>query len=475
MPLAILLALPASATWAQIGGGGAGGFGGMGSAGAPEAEVKTSFRDHIHSFDDLGLNQTGDRLVDGVEIVGNRRVATNTILQAIRTRTGRYYDYETVLADVRRLNDLGSFDLVTFDTIETKSDDGSPAMRVRFRVRERAVISKVIMHGKRGMNARELVNRAGVSAGDPLSEFAIESGRRRLLDFYHEKGFNQASIAHSIGLPDDPSAVVYRINEGPKERISKITIVGNTIVKESRLKKVIASREAFVGVVPWVNNTANLDQVNDDVDTLAQYYHDLGFLTATVGRTIQYDESGKWMQVKFTIDEGPRYKIGEVRIIGAKFVTDESIRSRLSLASGDMYNGTIHRRDVSEIAYGYGEKGFIYADVQPQTIMRDGEPMVDLVYKILEGDRWRAARIQVNIEGDPYLMKERTMLNMVDLREGSWINLRSLEQNRSRLVRSQLFEVNPQIADAPDIKVVPRSGKNAPRTATSPGGRGAQR
>ena len=53
-------------------------------------------------------------------------------------------------------------------------------------------------------------------------------------------------------------------------------------------------------------------------------------------------------------------------------------------------------------------------------------------------------------------MKETTMLNLVDLREGDWIDRRTLELNRRRLERSQLLEVNPQIADPPDIKVVPR-------------------
>ena len=442
---------------AQMGGmGGMGGPGGPG-AGAPAAEEKPRFRDHIHSFDDLGLNrEKGDVLVAGVSIVGNRRVATNTIMQNIRTRKNRYYDYETVLADVRRLNDMNSFDLVTFDTESVDLPDGGKGMRVRFKVRERKIVSRVILHGNRRMNDRELLTRGGVTAGDPMSEFTVEAGRRRLVDFYREKGFNQVAIETTIGLDDDPSVVIYRINEGMLERIRTIRMVGNTIVKEARLKKVIASRDSFAKVVNYLNNTANLEQIQDDAVTLAKYYHDLGFLTAQVGRQIQYDETGKWLDVQFVVEEGERFSIHEIQIVGNQFVTEQSIRSKLTLQPGDMFNGTIHRKDIAEVSYGYGEKGFIYAEVSPQTIMLEDDNQVDLIYRIEEGDRWRAASIRVDIEGDPYLMKERTMLNMVDLREGSWINLRSLEQNRARLVRSQLFETNPQVADAPDIKVVPR-------------------
>ena len=45
--------------------------------------------------------------------------------------------------------------------------------------------------------------------------------------------------------------------------------------------------------------------------------------------------------------------------------------------------------------------------------------------------------------------------------EGDWIDRRTLELNRRRLERSQLLETNPQVADPPDIKVVPRDEDDA--------------
>jgi outer membrane protein insertion porin family len=151
------------------------------------------------------------------------------------------------------------------------------------------------------------------------------------------------------------------------------------------------------------------------------------------------------------INEGPRFKVNDIQLVGHQFITDESLRRRLELKPGDMFDGTVLRRDVGEITYGYGELGFIYAEVEPKTVMRDEADVVDLVYEIVEGDRWRVGDIRVNIDGEPHLMRETTMLNLVDLREGDWIDRRTLELNRTRLERSQLLEVNPQIADPPDI------------------------
>jgi outer membrane protein insertion porin family len=457
MPIALftwLLILPCSDAGAQMGGGAMGGPGGgaPGGVNAPGPEQKPKFRDHIYSQDALPIRrEKGDTVVAGVRIVGNQSISTAEILQKLQSRKGRFYDYEAVLGDIRRLNDMGSFDHVTFKTQEDKAG----GMVITFIVHERPIIKRVVFHGNHAMTERELSGRAGLSPRDPLSEFTIESARRRLLDHYHAEGFNQAAVTTAIGIENEPATVVFRINEGPKERIADIVITGNTILSEARLKKIIKSRGPTLGVIAYIGNTADLDQVDADVKQLESTYHNLGFLTATVGRRIEYDETGKWLTITFVVNEGQRFKVNEIKIVGNQYITERSLRERLELKPGDMFDGTLLRKDVGEIVYGYGELGFIYAEVEPQTVMRDEENVVDLVYKITEGDRWKIGRILVNIEGEPHLMRETTMLNLVDMREGDWIDRRQLEIARRRLVSSQLLETNPQIADPPDIKVQP--------------------
>ncbi|OYP28996.1 hypothetical protein CGZ80_25675 [Rhodopirellula sp. MGV] len=438
--------------------GGAGGMGGMGgggaggSGGAPGPSERPKFRDFKHTTDTLGIGrESGDQVVSAVTVQGNKSVGQHEILQKLETKSGRFYHRETLLGDVHRLNEMRVFDHVTFRTDETPK-----GVAVTFIVHERPLITEVMFHGARGMNERELAGRAGLAVGDPLSEFAVESARRRLIDFYKEKKFNQVTITTSIGFGDVPGRVVFRINEGPLERIKSIDVIGNTILSDARLKKIIKSREAPLGVVLWAFNSADLAQIDKDVDLLAAHYRNLGYLTATVGRQIEYDKSGKYLHVTFVVNEGKRFQIKNIQIVGNRFVTEDSLRQRLELKPGDMFDGTVLRRDVGEIVYGYGELGFIYADVQPQTIMREEENMVDLVYKIEEGDRWKIGEIRVNIEGEPHLMRETVMLNLLDLHEGDFIDRRLLEVARRRMTRGQLLETNPQIADPPDIIVEPK-------------------
>lgn len=428
------------------------GGGGPQSGGPAGPSERQKFRDHIHSQDSLPIGrESGDQIVASVRIIGNQTLSENEVLQQLQTKKGRFFNREVLLGDIHRLNEMRSFDHVTFKTKE--SDNG---VDVSFIVHERPLITELVYHGNVKINDRELKGRAGLEVQDPLSEFAVESARRRLLDYYHEEGFNQAAVTTTIGYNDQPGMVIFRINEGPKERIWNIQVEGNTILSESRLKKIIQSRGPFFGVGTYMNNVADIEKINRDVDILAATYHNLGYLTATVGRRISYDDSGKWMTVTFVINEGQRFRINSVQVVGNHFVTEESLRQRLELAAGDMFDGTILKRDVGELVYGYGELGFIYADVRPQTIMLDEENTVDLVYRIEEGDRWKIGQIKVNIEGEPHLMRETVMLNMLDMNEGDFIDRRLLEIGRRRMTNSQLLETNPQIADPPDIIVEPR-------------------
>ncbi|MEO1526483.1 MAG: POTRA domain-containing protein [Planctomycetota bacterium] len=450
---AVVLMLVASPVMAQLGGGGfgGGGLGGGGGAGPTGAPEKAKFRDHIHTQGGLPISrEKGDKVVASVRVSGNQTLSEHAVLQKLQTKKGRFYSRDIVLSDIHRLNEMRSFDHVTYKTNETQA-----GVEVTFIVTERPLITAVYYHGNQAVNDRPLKGRSGLEVGDPLSEFSVESARRRLVDYYKDEGFNQVAITSTVGLKEQPGAVLYRINEGPKERIRKINILGNTVLSAARLKKIIKSRGPFFKVGYWTFNVADMRKIDNDVRVLEQAYHNLGYLTATAGRQIEYDPTGKWVTVTFVVNEGQRFKINSVQIIGNQFVTDESLRARLTLKAGDMFDGTLMKRDVGELVYGYGELGFIYADIKPQTVMLDEDNLVDLVYKIEEGDRWKIGQIRVNIEGEPHLMRESTMLNMLELREGDFINRRMLEVGRRRILNSQLLETNPQLANPPDIIVEP--------------------
>ncbi|QDT58830.1 Outer membrane protein assembly factor BamA precursor [Stieleria bergensis] len=428
-------------------------MGGMNqNAGAPQGPAeRAKFSDYIHNDGGLPIvREQGDTVVLDVRVIGNRTVSTNKVLQSLQTRKGRFYSRDDLLSDIHRLNRMKAFDQVTFDTQETER-----GIVVTFKVHERKLISKIVFHGNQRLNDKEIAGRTGLAEGDPISEYTTESARRRLLDFYREKGFAQVSIVSFVGWEGDPGIVMFRINEGPLVRISKVEFIGNTILSNARLGKLIKSSGPIAGAINAMN-VADRNKIAGDVQILESTYHNLGYLTAVAGYRSKYSDDGSRMEIVFVINEGPRFKINSIQIIGNRYITEDSIRSRLTLVPGDMYNGSVLHVDTQEIIYGYGELGFMYADIQPKTVMLDDQNAVDLIYQIEEGDQWKIGQIHVNIDGEVDAIKETVVLNMMDMYEGELLDRRKLRNARTNFGRSPLFESNPQIAEPPDIVVTPR-------------------
>jgi len=85
-------------------------------------------------------------------------------------------------------------------------------------VRSYPKISRVIYHGNRAINDRDLTGRLGINIGDPLNDLAIEMARIRLLEFYCNNGFKQVTVTIVRENIIDPNCVILHINEGRRQR-----------------------------------------------------------------------------------------------------------------------------------------------------------------------------------------------------------------------------------------------------------------
>ncbi|MEL7267110.1 MAG: POTRA domain-containing protein [Planctomycetota bacterium] len=250
--------------------------------------------------------------------------------------------------------------------------------------------------------------------------------------------------------------MVFRICEGPKERIRSLRFIGNTIVSTSRLEKIIKSRGPLLYVLYYAGNGADRAKIHSDKDLLEAYYHNLGYMRAQVDWIPKYDESGKWLDLTFVIDEGPLFTVTDVQIEGNVYVETQSLYDRITLKAGDAFNGTVMNQDVQSILYGYGDLGYLYADLKPKTYMNSDSNSVSLVYKIDEGERVRIGDIKIQIEGDPDRIHETAILNQLGIVEGQLLSRRIVERSEAVLMRLPLLETNPTIAPAPEFKIVPR-------------------
>jgi outer membrane protein insertion porin family len=429
-------------------------------------------------------------LIVRVDVKGNQTVARNRIDSYLQTRKDRAFDPAVLQADVRSLVTSNLFrDVRTF----TERVDGGVV--VSFEVFERPSVSTLRFIGNRGISDKTLRKQLSFAAGDALNLHAVNEGVSQIENLYREKGYSLVRVHVAKGLSTDDREVIYEISEGNRARIHYTSFVGNTIVSGNRLMtqvrtKPLGGMNMAVDLVPFGSDKPNgsnpvtnlipfggdFDQsiLADDVEKLTEYYRSLGFLNARVGREVEFSDDGEKAYITFVIDEGARYFVRNVEVLGAKVFRTDDLVSRMKMnGNGPFSKGENdwNQRKLKEI---YGGQGYIFADVKADILYLDGENAgkVDLVYTVQEGEQFRVGRVNVEIVGENPHTQESVILNRVTLQPGDVIDIRQIEKTKALLNRSQLFVTNPAQGKTPQVVVVPPEFDEASRYASNPTFRG---
>ena len=404
-----------------------------------------------------------DESVTEVKIVGNSLTSKKRVLSMIKTRVGRLYDPEQVQTDVRELVGSG-----LFRDVRTYRRDTKGGVSITFEVFERPVVAHVRFLGNEKVKDKSLAKEAGVKAGDPLNRFTIEEGRRRIEQYYLDRGFGRATVSIVEGIKPGELGVAFRIHEGPKQRVRDVDFIGNTFVSDGRLKTRIESKP---GILWLFGGKVNYDQVDEDVDRLYAYYRSYGYFRCRIGRKLAFDDENEWLRLTFVIDEGPRYTVRNVILNGNEKHASDTLVSQLGLRQGQFFNLAQMQRDLSTMRDVYGGEGHIFADVGAEPKFDEHPGEIDLVYNIDEGDQYRVGRILVNIDGDETHTRRTVVLNRLSFRPGDVVDVREIRASERRLASSQLFLHNPAQGISPKIAVKPPENDTQiarqPKTAQS--------
>jgi outer membrane protein insertion porin family len=396
----------------------------------------------------LGPPAGSGQLVVDVIIEGEHTTKDYEIQKHIHTRKDREFDADILQGDVRRLVTSG-----LFRDVKTYTEQVPGGLIVRFKVFERPRIHEIKFLGNRGFSDKKLLKEIGVKKNDPLNSYAAEESRRKIEELYRGGGYPRASVVIFEGDKPGDKDLIFVINEGQLERISSVSFEGNTISSDAVLRTKIQSKPGYF----WYLFGGKVDRtkIDGDVQTLTAYYRALGYFRARISRALDYDETGKWLTLKFVIDEGPRYQVRNVAVEGGSKFATEPLLKFLELKSGEYFNQGESNKDVTTLVDLYGSQGHVFADVQADLRFLEEPGQLDVVYRIKEGDVFSVKEINVHIAGEFPHTKQTVVLSRVSLRPGDKIDTREVRNSERRLKASQLFAGTQQDGEPPRIVVRP--------------------
>ncbi len=387
--------------------------------------------------------------IASIEVQGTDILDPDVVLLRLQVQEGDLYDPEELNREIRRIFDLGYFDDVQLQVEPTPQ--GKELIIV---VEERPLIQNINISGADNVREKDIREVLTTRTGSVVNPRIISEDLARIRELYRGKAYYNATVSYDISEIDDRQANLnIRIDEGSRLFIRGIRIQGAEEVSERTLRREMALKRR--GIFSWLTGRGILREelLDRDVAAIEAFYADKGFIDVRVGQPeVDYEEDGIYLT--FHVQEGERYKMGEVGFRGDLLVSEEELKEITQLddlaREDDYFSRSVMREDTQNLADFYTDFGYAFADADVDMHVDEEEKIVNVVYNLNKGDRIYIGRVL--IEGNTRT-RDNVIRREMRLTDGDMFRGSDLKRSSQRLHRLEFFE------DV-DIQPVPTDQEN---------------
>ena len=95
----------------------------------------------------------------------------------------------------------------------------------------------------------------------------------------------------------------------------------------------------------------------------------------------------KNIAIRISIEEGKKYKIGNVDVVGDELFSSEELLKEVSIKDSEFFAYNVLQGDLSRLQAMYGDLGYAYTNVVPQTRVDEENSTVNLTFEIDKGEK----------------------------------------------------------------------------------------
>lgn len=353
---------------------------------------------------------------------------------------------------------------------------------------------------------------ADVRRGQPVDYSVLRKAESAIEHMLGEKGYLEAKVrARLTPVHQGQRQVTFHIREGAKTKIKKIDFVGNTIYTDRQLRKMLKLTKQAFWLTSWASSKplyhpAKLDQ---DTESIRTAYRSRGYLDMKIEPevvelesevkrreagepvdaedAVQEDEDDTWdesreepppppgetekerkkrlkkeakeakkkakkekksIYLTIPIEEGPQYRVGEVKIEGNTIFSDSEVMARLPLRTGMVFNDSALKYGIRQLEDDYGERGYFYVSVDPQ-VDKQEEATAGLTLEITEDKQYFVDRIEFT--GNT-TTRDKVLRREMRLGEEDLFNVRAMRLGLRKIAQLGYWQVggDPAVQAQPD-------------------------
>lgn len=406
-------------------------------------------RDDGHYTVFVDIDKGAFRRIDQVRVSGNTdlsagrlKLMTKTWRASILMGSARRFVQKTLDEDVKKL--VSAYRARGFADVsvsaQVEEDPGDHSVNVVFRIEEGPWYD-VVFQGNDHLSDRKLKKELVLEKEGNKNNFALKKSIRGLKKKYREKGFPDATITDqaSGGTSDSgkPATrqIILDIDEGPRYRVSRLTLSGHRRFSEKELMKNILTRDVYVKKV-----------LTDDAAAIKTLYREQGYLSAEVTKEVKIQtpeipevpevrdapsSAEKSVEIDIRIREGVQTRVEDLEFNGLTTVDRETLLGALALGPGTPFNPALVEADAQRIQQEISEQGYPHTSVTAEEMYTPDKSGVTIRYEISEGTLVRVGEIFYT---GNFRTREHILSNEMELETGEPFSLKKLVESRRKIM-----------------------------------------
>ena len=271
---------------------------------------------------------------------------------------------------------------------------------LEIRLKPTPIISTINYSGIKKGEREDIEAKIGVAKGSQVTPNIINRIRKRIKDYFDEKGFSNAEIAisQSDDLANEGKAIInIAINKNEKTKIKEIIFTGNQNLSDYDLKMAMKKTNQGYNLLKnpklWVLKLFSTrkfvqEEYQNDLNNIIKKYGEKGYRDAEIISDSVVSVTDKRVAIYINLEEGNKYYIRNISWVGNTLFPTYRLDYLLNMQPNDVYNTKkLDERlntDEDAVANIYYNNGYIFAHVIPVETYLENDS-VDIEVRIQEG------------------------------------------------------------------------------------------
>lgn len=369
-----------------------------------------------------------EKKVGHIEIVIDSPDAGDTtpVLSRMKTREGEDFSQFTFDNDLKALSE-------EYERVEPTVQLKSGQVYITVHVQPRPIIHNIEWNGNEQFSSSKLQKELDVKPNTVFNRQEFNKSFNKVRELYFKKGYFESQLSYSVEpVPNTNQVnVVVNVFEGRPGHIEKIVLNGFTKDETSEIQDHMYLRK-YNFLYSWLTGSGIYrDEIlEQDRATILSLLQNKGYADARLEIDLTENPATHKLIVSITAHRGQIYRFGDIQYEGSSLITPEELKKRSLVATGEIYSPDKVRQTQQAIKDYLGQKGYIDANVQYETPLRENEPIFDVSFAIEEGQEYKIGMIRIFGNSST---KSNVILRETLLVPGETFDSRKLEATQRRL------------------------------------------